>query len=126
MALATSPSKPATGKTAAAKLWSNEYWAQKGDVKLYMFRKRATAPRAGEAALPAASVSTSRLAPDNAGFVSLARELLEENRAGHQVVQAPVMAHFGQRERPTARAYENLARSRPGSTAVHRHAAREL
>ena len=47
MALAKSPSKPATGK-----LWSNEYWAQKGDVKLYMFRKRVTAPRAGEAALP--------------------------------------------------------------------------
>ena len=26
------------------KLWSNEYWAQKGDVRLYMFRKRASAP----------------------------------------------------------------------------------
>src|SRR5579859_5892445 len=37
---------------ASAKIWSNEYWAQKGDVKLYMFRKRATAPRAGEAPLP--------------------------------------------------------------------------
>jgi len=52
VALAKSPSKPATGKTTAAKVWSNEYWAQKGDVKLYMFRKRATAPKAGEAALP--------------------------------------------------------------------------
>ena len=29
------------------KLWSNEYWAQKGDVRLYMFRKRASAPKAG-------------------------------------------------------------------------------
>ncbi len=37
---------------ASAKVWSNEYWAQKGDVKLYMFRKRATAPKAGEKPLP--------------------------------------------------------------------------
>jgi pimeloyl-ACP methyl ester carboxylesterase len=37
---------------AAAKVWSNEYWAQKGDVKLYMFRKRATAPKAGDKPLP--------------------------------------------------------------------------
>lgn len=34
------------------KPWSNEYWAQKGAVKLYMFRKRASAPRAGEPAPP--------------------------------------------------------------------------
>jgi pimeloyl-ACP methyl ester carboxylesterase len=27
--------------------WSQEYWAQKGDVKLYMFRKRTEAPDAG-------------------------------------------------------------------------------
>src|SRR4029077_4293384 len=38
--------------SASGKVWSNEYWAQKGDVKLYMFRKRATAPKAGAAALP--------------------------------------------------------------------------
>jgi pimeloyl-ACP methyl ester carboxylesterase len=38
--------------SASGKVWSNEYWAQKGDVKLYMFRKRATAPKAGEKALP--------------------------------------------------------------------------
>ena len=31
------------------KIWSNEYWAQKGDVKLYMFRKRVGAPQAGKA-----------------------------------------------------------------------------
>src|ERR1700756_366074 len=37
---------------APAKVWSNEYWAQKGEVKLYMFRKRATAPKAGEKPLP--------------------------------------------------------------------------
>ena len=36
----------------SAKIWSNEYWAHKGDVKLYMFRKRATAPKAGEKPLP--------------------------------------------------------------------------
>jgi alpha-beta hydrolase superfamily lysophospholipase len=36
----------------AAKLWSQEYWAQKGAVKLYMFRKRATPPKAGEKSKP--------------------------------------------------------------------------
>src|SRR5271169_208000 len=34
------------------KVWSNEYWAQKGDVKLYMYRKRVGAPQAGKPALP--------------------------------------------------------------------------
>jgi alpha-beta hydrolase superfamily lysophospholipase len=47
-ALAKTPAKTAP----SAKLWSNEYWAQKGDVKLYMFRKRAAAPKAGEDPLP--------------------------------------------------------------------------
>jgi alpha-beta hydrolase superfamily lysophospholipase len=47
-ALAKTPAKTAP----SAKLWSNEYWAQKGDVKLYMFRKRAAAPKAGEGPLP--------------------------------------------------------------------------
>jgi len=37
---------------AIEKIWSNEYWAQKGDVKLYMYRKRMGAPQAGKAALP--------------------------------------------------------------------------
>lgn len=36
----------------APKLWSNEYWAQKGSVKLYMFRKRATPPKTGEKPMP--------------------------------------------------------------------------
>jgi alpha-beta hydrolase superfamily lysophospholipase len=31
-----------------AKVWSNEYWAQKGSVRLYMFRKRSTPPARGE------------------------------------------------------------------------------
>jgi pimeloyl-ACP methyl ester carboxylesterase len=34
------------------KIWSNEYWAQKGDIKLYMFRKRMGAPQAGQPPLP--------------------------------------------------------------------------
>jgi pimeloyl-ACP methyl ester carboxylesterase len=47
--------KPKAGtavKSAAGKPWSSEYWAQKGDVKLYMFRKRRNAPTPGEAPLP--------------------------------------------------------------------------
>src|ERR1700688_5038764 len=37
---------------ANEKIWSKEYWAQKGDVKLYMFRKRVGAPQAGKPPLP--------------------------------------------------------------------------
>ena len=41
---AREPHKAFAKSGTSAKVWSNEYWAQKGDVKLYMFRKRATAP----------------------------------------------------------------------------------
>jgi pimeloyl-ACP methyl ester carboxylesterase len=37
---------------AVADIWSHDYWAQKGDVKLYMFRKRVGAPVAGAPTLP--------------------------------------------------------------------------
>src|SRR5215510_5058316 len=33
-------------------IWSGEYWAKKGDVPLWMFRKRLGAPKAGEATRP--------------------------------------------------------------------------
>ena len=48
------PAGSQTEKSGAAneKIWSKEYWAQKGDVKLYMFRKRVGAPQAGKPALP--------------------------------------------------------------------------
>src|SRR5579862_656239 len=34
------------------KIWSNEYWAKKGDVSLNLFRKRVGAAKAGQAPLP--------------------------------------------------------------------------
>ncbi len=37
---------------ANAKIWSKDYWAQKGAVKLYMYRKVAAAPQLGKPALP--------------------------------------------------------------------------
>ncbi len=37
---------------APANIWGGEYWAHKGDVKLYLFRKRIGAPAAGEPARP--------------------------------------------------------------------------
>ena len=37
---------------AGEKIWSKEYWAQQGDVKLYMFRKRVGAPPAGKTDKP--------------------------------------------------------------------------
>ena len=37
---------------ASEKIWSKEYWAQKGEIKLYMFRKRVGAPQAGKPPLP--------------------------------------------------------------------------
>jgi alpha-beta hydrolase superfamily lysophospholipase len=52
----TSGIAPAQADTAAqaatAAIWSGEYWAQKGDVKLYIFRKRVGAPVAGEPRRP--------------------------------------------------------------------------
>ena len=46
------PAMATSGKSGKGKIWSNEYWAQKGDVKLYMFRKRLGAPQAGKSVLP--------------------------------------------------------------------------
>jgi pimeloyl-ACP methyl ester carboxylesterase len=44
----------AEGAAAAgeAEIWSSEYWAQKGNVKLNLWRKRVGAPKAGEKPLP--------------------------------------------------------------------------
>jgi pimeloyl-ACP methyl ester carboxylesterase len=41
------PETPAEGE-----IWSKEYWAKKGDVPLWMFRKRIGAPKPGEPAKP--------------------------------------------------------------------------
>lgn len=38
--------------TQSRQYWTAEYWAPKGDAKLYMYRKRLTAPQRGEAPLP--------------------------------------------------------------------------
>ena len=47
---------PAQAATAVpsegGELWSNEYWTKKGDIPLWMFRKRIGAPKAGEPARP--------------------------------------------------------------------------
>jgi pimeloyl-ACP methyl ester carboxylesterase len=50
-ALAAAPAL-ALQRTPPARYWTREYSAQKGDVRLYMFRKRRSAPRPGEAPLP--------------------------------------------------------------------------
>jgi len=44
----------AQGASAAAgeEIWSSEYWAQKGNIRLNLWRKRAGAPKAGEKPLP--------------------------------------------------------------------------
>ena len=42
----------ACGRRRAQEIWSGEYWAHKGNVKLAMFRKRLTAPAAGEPPQP--------------------------------------------------------------------------
>jgi pimeloyl-ACP methyl ester carboxylesterase len=38
----------AQGEAKAADMWSGEYWTNKGDVKLSLYRKRMGAPKAGE------------------------------------------------------------------------------
>jgi len=60
LAAFVAPSAAAVAQTARTSepkpsdktLWTKEYWAQKGDVKLYLFRKRSAAPKAGEHPLP--------------------------------------------------------------------------
>src|SRR5260370_16198621 len=41
-----------TANPEKGKIWSKEYWAKKGAVKLYMFRKRVGAPQTGKSAMP--------------------------------------------------------------------------
>ena len=44
---------PAAGAAdQGADIWAGEYWAKKGDVPLWMYRKRLGAPKPGEAARP--------------------------------------------------------------------------
>src|SRR6202171_1492139 len=47
---------PAQSAAAAAeeseKIWSSEYWAKRGDIPLWMYRKRVGAPKAGEPSRP--------------------------------------------------------------------------
>ena len=50
---AASPSQGATAvPTEGSEIWSSEYWTRKGDIPLWMFRKRIGAPKAGESARP--------------------------------------------------------------------------
>ena len=45
---------PAQSASAAegGEIWSSEYWTKKGDIPLWMFRKRVGAPKAGEPSKP--------------------------------------------------------------------------
>jgi len=50
-ALAQEQPNPANNRTNE-KIWSAEYWAKKGELSLYIFRKRLGAPKSGEPARP--------------------------------------------------------------------------
>ncbi len=52
LASGAAASRAAIAAEAPRSSWSAEYWARKGDVSLYMYRKRLTAPAPGEAAFP--------------------------------------------------------------------------
>ncbi|MBN8989467.1 MAG: alpha/beta fold hydrolase [Rhizobiales bacterium] len=43
---------PARAAAEGGEIWSSEYWTKKGDIPLWMFRKRLGAPKAGEPARP--------------------------------------------------------------------------
>ena len=43
---------PAAAAEPTAAIWSAEYWAKKGEVKLNLWRKRVGAPKPGEPPLP--------------------------------------------------------------------------
>ncbi|WP_244485568.1 alpha/beta hydrolase [Bradyrhizobium tropiciagri] len=50
--LGAAPAQAAMAVPTEGEIWSNEYWAKKGDVPLWMFRKRIGAPKPGEPARP--------------------------------------------------------------------------
>src|SRR5262245_21662356 len=52
IATALADSSPARSAGEGGEIWSSEYWAKKGEVPLWMFRKRLGAPKAGDAARP--------------------------------------------------------------------------
>ncbi len=56
------------GGAARQKIWSAEYWANKGDVKLYLYRKRVTAPQKGQAPLPVLLLVHGSTFPGRASF----------------------------------------------------------
>jgi pimeloyl-ACP methyl ester carboxylesterase len=51
-AIGVTPGEAAPAATDNATMWSQEYVAMKGDVKLQLYRRRAKAPAAGQPALP--------------------------------------------------------------------------
>src|SRR6202051_3722887 len=52
-AAAAMPAQAASAvATEGGEIWSSEYWTKKGDVPLWMFRKRIGAPKAGEPSRP--------------------------------------------------------------------------
>jgi alpha-beta hydrolase superfamily lysophospholipase len=46
------PAQTSAAQAAPDEIWSQEYWAHKGDVKLNLWRKRAGAPKPGETPRP--------------------------------------------------------------------------
>ena len=53
VAAAAMPAQAATAvATEGGEIWSSEYWTKKGDIPLWMYRKRIGAPKAGEPARP--------------------------------------------------------------------------
>src|SRR5258705_5607248 len=56
LGVAATAAMPAQAATAVpsegGEIWSSEYWTKKGDIPLWMFRKRIGAPKPGEPARP--------------------------------------------------------------------------
>jgi alpha-beta hydrolase superfamily lysophospholipase len=50
--LASTLPAQSAGAAEGGEIWSSEYWTKKGDIPLWMFRKRLGAPKAGEPSRP--------------------------------------------------------------------------
>ena len=50
--LASTLPAQSAGAAEGGEIWSSEYWTKKGDIPLWMFRKRVGAPKAGEPSRP--------------------------------------------------------------------------
>ena len=78
--------------------WSAEYWAKKGDVKLYLYRKRLLAPEPGARPLPVLFLVHGSSASGRSSF-DLQVAPPESRKLAHERERPSMQEHAAQSER---------------------------